>query len=43
MGKRLCNGDFSFLPVPQFRALIESQSELPTRLLVGESVLDRVM
>ena len=42
MGKRLYNGDFSFLPVPLVSS-IKSQSELPKNLLVGDQCLDRVM
>ena len=39
MGKRLCNGDYSFLPISSFK----DQSELPKSLLVGGLCLDRVM
>ena len=42
MGERLCNGDFSFLPVPLVSS-VNNQSKLPKGLLVGGQCLDRVM
>ena len=42
MGKRLCNGDFSFLPMLLISS-IKNQSKLPKSLLVGGQCLDRVM
>ena len=43
MGKRLlCNGDFSFLPMPLVSS-VNNQSKLQKSLLVGGQCLDRVM
>ena len=42
MGKRLCNGDFSFLPMPLVSS-VKNQSELPKSLLVGDQCLDGLM
>ena len=42
MEKRLCNGDFSFLPVSLVSS-VKSQSKLPKSLLVGGQCLDTVM
>ena len=42
MGKRLCNGDFSFLPMLLVSS-VKDQSKLPKSLLVGSQCLDRVM
>ena len=42
MGKRLCNGDFSFLPVP-LDSSTKDQSKFPKSLLVGGQCLNRVM
>ena len=42
MGKRLCNGDFSFLPMLLVSS-VKDQSKLPKSLLVGGQCLDRVM
>ena len=42
MGKRLYNGDFSFLPVP-LDSSAKDQSKLPKSLLVGGQCLNRVM
>ena len=39
MRKRLCNGDFSFLPMPRAK----NQSKPPKNLLVDGQCLDRVM
>ena len=41
MGKRLCNGDFSFLSMPLVSS-VTNQSKLPKSLLVGGQCLDRV-
>ena len=42
MGKRLCNGDFSFLPVLLVLS-VKDQSKLPKSLFVGDQCLDRVI
>ena len=42
MGKRLCNCDFSFLPMP-LASSVKDQSELPKSVLVGGQCLDGVM
>ena len=42
MGKRLCNGDFSFLPMPLV-SRVKDQSKLPKSLLVGGQCLDRIL
>ena len=42
MGKRLCKGDFSFLPMLLVSS-VKYQSKLPESLLVGGQCLDRVM
>ena len=42
MGKRLCNSDFSFLPMPLV-SIVKDQSKLPKSLLVGDQCLDRLM
>ena len=42
MGKRLCNGDFSFLPIPLVVS-VKYRSKLPKSLLVGGQCLDRLM
>ena len=42
MGKRLCNGDFSFLSMPLVLS-IKDQSRLPKSLLIGNRCLDRVL
>ena len=42
MRKRLCNSDFSFLPMLLVLS-IKDQSKLPKSLLVGGQRLDRVM
>ena len=42
MGKRLCNGDFSFLPM-QFVSIAEDQSKLPESSPVGGQCLDSVL
>ena len=41
MGKRLFNGDFSFLPMPLVSS-VKDQSKLPKSLLVGSQRLGRV-
>ena len=41
MEKRLCNGDFSFLPIPLVSS-IKNQSKLLKSLLVGGQFVDRV-
>ena len=43
MGKRLCNGDFSLLPMPLVRRVKKNQSTLPRSLLVGGECLDGVI
>ena len=42
MGERLCNGDFSFLPMPLVSS-VKDQSKLPKRLLADGQRLDRIM
>ena len=42
IGKSLCKGDFSFLPMPQVSS-VKNQSKLPKSLLVGDQFLDRVV
>ena len=42
MGKRLCNSDFSFLPMLLVLS-VKNQSKLPISLLVDGQCLDRVM
>ena len=42
MENRLCNGDFSFLPMPLVSSF-KDQSKLPKSLLVGSQCLNRVM
>ena len=42
MGERLCNGDFSFSPVPLVSS-VTNQSKLLKSLLVGGRCLDKVM
>ena len=42
MGKRLCNGDFSFLPMPLVSS-VKDQSKLLKSLLVSGQCLDRIM
>ena len=42
MGKKLCNGDFSFLPIPLVSS-VKDQSKLPKSLLLGDQRLDRVI
>ena len=42
MGETVCNGDFSFLPLPLVFS-IKDQSKLPKSLLVGGRGMDRVM
>ena len=42
MGKRLCNGDSSYLPMPLVSS-VKDQSKLPKSLLVGGQCLGRVM
>ena len=42
MGKRLCEGDFSFLPMPLVSS-VKDQPKLPESLLVGGHCLDRLM
>ena len=42
MGERLCNGDFSFLPMAPVSS-VKDQSKLPKSLLAGGQCLDRVM
>ena len=42
MGERLCNGDFSFLPMPLVSS-VKNQSKLPKSLPVGSHCLDRVV
>ena len=42
MGKRLWNGDLSFLPM-RLVLSVKNQSKLPKSLLVGDQCLDRVM
>ena len=42
MGEMVCNGDFSFLPMPLVSS-IKDQPKLPKSLLVGGQGLDRVM
>ena len=42
MGERLCNGEFSVLPMPLVSS-VKDQSKLPKSLLVGGQCLDRVM
>ena len=42
MGKKLCNGDFSFLPMLLVSS-IKDQFKLPKSILVGGQCLDRVM
>ena len=39
MGKRVCNGDFSFLPIPLV-SIVKDQSKLPESLLVGGQCLN---
>ena len=40
MGERLCDGDFSILPLPPVRS-VKNQSKLPKILLVSGQRLDR--
>ena len=42
MGKRLCNGDSSFLYMPLV-SRVKDQSKLSKSLLLGDQRLDRVM
>ena len=42
MEKRLCNSDFSFLPMPLVSS-VKNQSKLSKTLLVGGQCLDRVI
>ena len=42
MGKRLCNSDFSFLPIPLVSS-VKNQSKSQKNLLVGGQWLDRVI
>ena len=42
MGKRLCNGDFSLLPMPLVLD-VKDESKLAKSLLVGGQCLDRLM
>ena len=42
MGKRPCNGDFSFLTVPLVSS-VKNRSKLQKSLLVGGQCSDRVM
>ena len=42
MGKRLCDGDFSFLSMP-LSSSVKDQSKPPKSLWVGGQRLDRVM
>ena len=42
MGGKLCDGDFSFLPMP-LASSVKDQSKLPKSLLAGGQCLDRVM
>ena len=42
MGKKLYNGDFSFLPMTLVSS-VKDQSKLPKSLLVGGQCLNRVM
>ena len=42
MGKRLCNGDFSFLPMPLVSS-VKDQSKPPKSSLVGGQCLDSVI
>ena len=42
MGERLCNSNFSFLPMPLVSS-VKNQSKLPKSLLVGGQCSDRVM
>ena len=42
MWGKLCNGDFSFLPMPLVSS-VKDQSKLPESLLVGGQCLDKVM
>ena len=42
MGKRLCNGDFSFLLMPLVSSF-KSQSKIPKSLLTAGECLDRVI
>ena len=42
MGKRLCNGVFSSLPMPLVSS-VKDQYKVPKRLLVGGQCYDRVM
>ena len=41
MGKRLCNGDFSFFPMPLVSS-VQDQSKLPKSLLAGSQCLNRI-
>ena len=42
MRKKLCNGDFSFLPMPLVSS-VKDQSKLPKSSMVGGLCLDRVI
>ena len=42
MGKRLCNSDFSVLPMPLVWS-VKNQSKIPETFLVGGQCFDRVM
>ena len=42
MGKRLCNDNLSFLPIPLVSS-VKDQSRLPKTLLVGFQCLGRLM
>ena len=42
MGKRLCNSDFSFLPIPLVSS-VKDHAKLPKSLLVGCQCSDRLM
>ena len=44
MGKRLCNDDFSLLPVPLVsNVYVKDQYKPPKNLLVGGQCLDRLI